>query len=153
MRTVTKRIITFCIVALVSALALGTALKWIATPMDNAEVMRRYFPGAVARAAAVALCSVHPEQPGPHLVIEEIWKQPLKNDKINIGASILLKPPHDPLVHTPSKAVVFFRPPVTPREKGLQEDAIWYFDGDLVLLSPRITISQIKAMCLGTPGT
>ena len=54
MRTVTKRIITFCIVALVSALALGTALKWIATPMDNAEVMRRYSPGAVARAAAVA---------------------------------------------------------------------------------------------------
>jgi len=133
-----------CIVAAV----LG-ALAWITFE----DVSTLNDPSSAAsHAAAIVLCSVHPEQPSPHLVVEEIWK-PAPGHDLSVGTSISFTPSGPASARIPSKAVVFFRRPLWPRNGKLQKDAVFYFDGDVVLLSPRMTISELKAICVATPGT
>jgi hypothetical protein len=108
---------------------------------------------AASHAAAIVLCSVHPEQPNPHLVFEEIWKPGPSSNELSVGTSISFSPSGSSSDHLPSRAVVFFRRPIWSRSGNLQKDAIFYFDGDVVRRSPQMTISELKAICVATPGT
>jgi hypothetical protein len=108
---------------------------------------------AASHAAAIVLCSVHSEQPNPHLVVEEIWKLAPSGHDLSVGTSISFTPSGPASARILSKAVVFFRRPLWSRNGKLQKDAVFFFDGDVVLLSPRMTISELKAICVATPGT
>jgi hypothetical protein len=108
---------------------------------------------AASHAVAIVLCNVHREQPNPHFVVEEIWKPAPGAHDLSVGSSISFAPPGFASARTLSKAVVFFRRPLWSRTGKLQKNAVFYFDGDVVLHSPRMTISELKAICVATPGT
>jgi hypothetical protein len=131
-----------CIVA-----AVISALAWI-TFEDVSMTDPR---SAASRAAAIVLCGVHTEQPNPHFVIEEIWKHPPSNNTLSVGTFLVFSQPHDTSLHTPERAVVFFRASLWPNHGGLRKYAVWYVEGDRVL-SPGISISELKAMCVTPPA-
>jgi len=104
--------------------------------------------GEISTSDAVALCSVHADQPNPELEIEEIWKQPTAGERLTVGGSVSFIPPKDKSARVASQAVVLFR-----NSNGrLRKTSVWYAKGDQLLFLD-IPLSDLKALCATTPGS
>jgi hypothetical protein len=131
-------------------------VKWLITSLVVAVIgvfawvtlqdMRELDPRAeVTRAGVVAYGHVV-FSPRPHIVIDEIWKRSDPSESVAIGAAIPL-----PVADSSfDRALICFTPRIFSRR--LSPSAVFAVRDAGVGLPP-VPLSDLKALCTGTPNT
>jgi len=130
-----KWLIAFMIVAVIAVFG------WI-TLQDLRELDPR---SAVAQAQVVAYGRVIPS-PRPHMLIDEIWKRTGSSESVRVG-TVVSVPVADSLF---DHALICFTPHMFSHR--LSPSAVFAVRNDGVGLPP-VPLSELKALCAGTPST